>query len=239
MGAMEESETLPGGEKKRRARKLAESDPHREVVTRNAEETRERILQAGIAEFSAHGFSGARIDRIAAAASINIRMLYHYFGDKAGLYVAVLERVLGNLRHEELKVDVDHVSPTDGMVQLFEFIDGHFHAHPELISLLSAENLQRAVFLKRSRETPLMSSPVIGHIEKLLRRGAAEGLFRPAIDPLHLYVVMVALSYFHRSNAHSLTAIFGVDVGERSWQAEHSRIAKAVVLGYVLAEGKG
>lgn len=212
--------------------------PRREAATRNAEETRERILQSGLVEFAAHGFSGARIDRIAAAAAINIRMLYHYFGDKAGLYVAVLERVLGNLRHEELQVDVDHVPPREGMAQLFDFIDGHFHAHPELISLLSAENLQRAAFLRKSQATPVMSSPVLGQIDKLLRRGVADGVFRSGIDPLHLYVVMVALSYFHRSNAHSLTAIFKVDVTDEGWQAEHSRIARDVVLGFVTAGPK-
>ncbi|MCW5715854.1 MAG: TetR family transcriptional regulator [Bauldia sp.] len=222
------------GRKGRRPRKTAApSAPRREVATRNAEETRERILQCGLTEFAAHGFSGARIDRIASAASINIRMLYHYFGDKAGLYVAVLERVLGNLRREELQVDVDHVSPVEGMGQLFDFIDGHFRSHPELISLLSAENLQRAVFLKRSQATPIMSSPVLGQIDRLLRRGVAEGAFRDGIDPLHLYVMMVALACFHRSNAHSLTAIFKLDVAETGWQAQHSRLAREAIIGFV------
>jgi len=33
----------------------------------------------------------------------------------------------------------------------------------------------------------------------LLERGVKEGLFRSGIDPLQLYVMMVAFSYFHRS----------------------------------------
>lgn len=227
------------GKPKRRSRKPAPDALPRDVVTRNAEETRERILQAGLNEFAAHGFSGARIDRIAAAAAINIRMLYHYFGDKAGLYVAVLERVLGNLRHEELQVDVDHVAPVEGMAQLFDFIDGHFRSHPELINLLSAENLQRAVFLKRSQATPVMSSPVLGQIDRLLARGVAAGVFRAGIDPLHLYVMMVALSYFHRSNAHSLTAIFKLDVAGDAWQAEHSNLAREAIIGFVTRSAAG
>ncbi len=56
---------------------------------------RERgILAAALAEFSAKGIAGARVDRIAEAARTNKRMLYHYFGSKEGLYRAVLHQRL-------------------------------------------------------------------------------------------------------------------------------------------------
>ena len=57
---------------------------------RNPEQTRRSILDAASREFAALGFAGARTDAIAAAAGVNKRMLYHYFGDKAQLYAAVL-----------------------------------------------------------------------------------------------------------------------------------------------------
>src|SRR5450432_3000478 len=59
-------------------------------ATRNAGRTRERILAAALKEFAAKGFAGARVDVIARQAAINKRMLYHYFGDKEGLFKAVL-----------------------------------------------------------------------------------------------------------------------------------------------------
>jgi AcrR family transcriptional regulator len=60
--------------------------------------TRERILDAALAAFGAHGPMGARVDEIAASAGVNKRMLYHHFGDKAGLFRAALEeRVLARL----------------------------------------------------------------------------------------------------------------------------------------------
>ena len=58
--------------------------------------------------------------------------------------MSVLEHVLGELRSEEFKLEVDHVAPLEGMLQLFRFIHDHFGAHPELIALLSGENLLRA-----------------------------------------------------------------------------------------------
>jgi AcrR family transcriptional regulator len=52
--------------------------------------TRRRILAAATAEFAAHGIAGARVDRIAANAKANKAQLYAYFGNKEGLFDAVL-----------------------------------------------------------------------------------------------------------------------------------------------------
>jgi len=54
-------------------------------------ETRQRILDAALREFSASGFAGARMDRIATAASVNKALIYYYFDSKENLYAAVLE----------------------------------------------------------------------------------------------------------------------------------------------------
>src|ERR1700722_7975419 len=62
------------------------------ATLRNPERSRARILAAALKEFSAKGFAGARVDAIARRASINKRMLYHYFGDKEELFKAVLRR---------------------------------------------------------------------------------------------------------------------------------------------------
>src|SRR5882757_8162163 len=61
-------------------------------VSRNPQQSQERILEAALKEFAAKGFAGARLDVIARRARINKRMLYHYFGDKEGLFREVLRR---------------------------------------------------------------------------------------------------------------------------------------------------
>jgi len=207
--------------------------PSRPDGKRNSNRTRERILRAAIREFAAHGYNGARVDRIRRRAQANTRMIYHYFGDKRGLYLAVLEHVIGELRHEELRLAIDHVDPREGLMQLFEFIHTHFGEHPELIHLLSGENLLRARFLRSSSKTPIISSPLMPLMEQLLRRGEREGLLRGGIDPLHLYVVMVALSYFHRSNAHTLSTLFRTDLLATSWQSQHKKVAAEVLARYL------
>jgi TetR/AcrR family transcriptional regulator len=91
--------------------------------------TKDRILRAAVNEFAAKGFSGGRIDTICGAARVNIRMIYHHFGDKEGLYVAALEETLSGLRSEELKLDFESVPPMEAMLAVFEFTYEHFAAN--------------------------------------------------------------------------------------------------------------
>jgi AcrR family transcriptional regulator len=200
---------------------------------RNADRTREKILRAAIGEFATHGYSGARVERIRKRAGANTRMIYHYFGDKSRLYVAVLEHVIGELRQEEMHLEIDRIDPVEGLLQLFDFVDQHFTAHPELMTLLSGENLLRGRFLRSSAKTRIISSPLISLIEELLRRGERKGLIRAGIDPLHLYVLMVALCYFHRSNAHTLSFLFRTDLLDSDWQSEHKKAASEMLVGYL------
>jgi AcrR family transcriptional regulator len=197
--------------------------------------TRERILRAAVNEFAAKGFSGGRIEAICASARVNIRMIYHHFGGKEGLYIAVLEETLGGLRNEELKLDFAAASPMNAVLQLFEFTYEHFAAHPRLISLLSGENLLKAKFLKRSKRTPVISSPVLAQLKEIIGRGEAQRLFRRGIDPLQLYVLMVSLSYFHLSNGYTLSVIFQEDIFKPDWLKQHKAIARDVVIRFVQA----
>src|SRR3954466_7021259 len=57
-----------------------------------AEQTRERILTAAVAEFGAKGYSGARTAGIAARAGVNQQLISYYFGGKRGLLDALRER---------------------------------------------------------------------------------------------------------------------------------------------------
>ena len=59
-------------------------------MPRNSELTRRKILDAAVDEFAARGYAGARVDRIAASAGANKRMIYHHFGNKLGVFEAAL-----------------------------------------------------------------------------------------------------------------------------------------------------
>jgi AcrR family transcriptional regulator len=95
---------------------------------RDAAATKQRLLQAATQEFVERGVAGARVDRIAARAKANKRLIYDYFGDKDGLFDAVLD----NLTEEGIgAVPID---PTDLPVYAGRLFDFHLD-HPELLRL--------------------------------------------------------------------------------------------------------
>jgi TetR/AcrR family transcriptional regulator len=59
---------------------------------RDPERSRERILEAALAEFASKGFAGARVEQIAARAGVNKQLISYYFGGKQGLYQALGDR---------------------------------------------------------------------------------------------------------------------------------------------------
>lgn len=180
---------------------------------RNPDRTREAILAAAQAEFSAKGLSGGRVDAIARRARANKRMIYHYFGSKEKLYLAALERVYEGLRGTERTLDLAHLEPEAAIRRLVEFNFDYSRAHPELISMLNNENLYRARHLHKSKKVRQLHSPLVRLIEDILKRGAARGVFRAGLDPVDVYITIAAVGYFYLSNNWTLSTIFGRDLG--------------------------
>jgi TetR/AcrR family transcriptional regulator len=200
---------------------------------RDAAGTKERILRAAIAEFAERGLSGARIDSIAQRSGANMRMLYHYFGSKEELYIFVLEHVYEDLRLKEKALKLPNLEPFEAMEKLFDFTFSHFAANPDVISLWTGENLQKGQYLSQSLRAANISSPLLVAIDETLQRGQRNKVFRSGIDPLQLYVTMVALSYFHLSNAYTLSAIFRTNLHSDKWRNERRKHAHDVIAAYL------
>lgn len=184
----------------------------RNGTSRDPEGTKTAILAAATREFADKGFGGARIDAIAAQARINKRMLYHYYGGKEALYLAVLEESYAAIRRAEAKLDLAHREPEDGVRELVQFTFRYFLDHPEFLSLLGTENLLKGKFLKRSERILAINSPLIDELRGVLERGARKGVFRPGIDPLDVYLTMAALGFFYLSNRWTLSTVFRRDL---------------------------
>lgn len=199
----------------------------------NEEKVREAVLTAAIGEFFEHGFGGARVDAIAARAKTNKRYLYVYVGNKEAIWLAALERVYEIMRAGERELRLENLAPDEGMRQLIRF-NFRFHAnHPEFISMLNDENRQQARNLRRSTKAQKMYSPLLAWIEGLLRRGEETGLFRAGVDPVQLYISIVALSYFYCSNQHTLSVIFGQDMGGKREMQRREEHVVVVIMGYL------
>lgn len=205
----------------------------RAIQRRDPERTRARILEAAKAEFAERGLGGARVDRIARLAGANKRMLYHYFGAKQELFLAVLEDTYEEIRSAEAALHLQELDPATAMRRLVEFSFDYFVDHPHFTRLLNSENLHRAAHLKRSRRLPAMQSPLIATITLVLQRGVDTGQFRNGVDPVQLYVSIAALGYFYFSNIHTLSAAFGKDLASRRHRLTRRQHVVDVILGYL------
>jgi AcrR family transcriptional regulator len=200
---------------------------------RNPERTRELILDAATEEFSARGLGGARVDAIAKRAVTNKRMLYHYFGNKEGLYLAVLERAYAHIRGYELELHLADLEPLEAMARLVTYTFDYFIEHPEFLKLLGDENLHKAVHIRSSRRIPEMHSPLVGQLREILRRGEAAGVFRRGVDPVQLYISIAGVSYFYFSNIHTLSTIFSRRLDTARALAERRRHVVEVITQYL------
>lgn len=200
---------------------------------RDALTSRERILRAAIREFSEQGYRGGRVERIAKSAGMNLRMLYHYFGDKEELYIASLERVYVEMRRAEQALELSAFAPLEAMRKFVDFTFDHLARHSEFIGLVISENQLGARYLRRSRLVPSLTPPLRAVIEDLLERGAKAGAFRSDIDPVQLFVTVHAICYLHIANKSTLSVIFNSDLSDPGWLEARRRHVHEVVLAYV------
>jgi TetR/AcrR family transcriptional regulator len=174
--------------------------------------TRKKLLTAARREFASNGLAGARVDEIAARAGVNKQLVYHYFGDKDALYLAVLEWVYEEIRAQERKLNLTGLPPQQAIKKLIESSFDHLAAHPDFIGLLNDENRGGARHVRGSQKLEAMHSPLVSLVSRILADGVKSGVFRRGINPVHLYISIAGLSYFFFSNTPTLSAIFGKDL---------------------------
>src|SRR6202790_837632 len=173
--------------------------------------TQRKLLVAARREFARCGLAGARVDEIAARAGVNKQLVYHYFGDKDALYLAVLEWVYEEIRTQERKLNLEGLPPEQAIKKLIESSFDHLASHPDFIVLLNDENRGGARHVRGSRKLEAMHSPLVSMVSNILADGVRTGAFRKGVNPVHLYISIAGLSYFFFSNTPTLSAIFGKD----------------------------
>ena len=194
-------------------------------TARDPERTRARILLAATQEFARFGLGGARVDRIAARAGANKRMLYYYFEDKDNLFLAVLEASYAQIRAAERALELEHLPPREALERLVHFTWSYFLEHPEFMTLLNSENLHKGRHVRRSRRVGKLHTPLVETLRGVLQRGERDGVFRKGVDPVQLYISIAGEGYFYLSNRYTLSQIFGRDLMSKralSTRARHN-----------------
>lgn len=148
------------------------------VRERSRAETRQRLLEAGMALFAERGVQGAKACEVAVRAGVAVGTLYLHFGDKDGLARAVMQHaideLLGRLQAVRTRVGGDPAERA--------------RAHAETVVRFAEERrpLARVLFVGDVASTRLgaeMLDRLATHQEKRIRDGMMEGWFRDDVDP--------------------------------------------------------
>lgn len=165
--------------------------------------TKERIRRAAMREFSEQGLSGARVERIARAADVNIRMIYYFFGSKKGLLEEVLREIFMQ-RRAQLVSRYDTVADL-----LASYFDGYAE-DAQRVRLLQWEALQtrlpeEAPQLTNFADRQAVIDERIAAIVDLQERG----LVPANLEPQLLYLMFVALAIYPMTFPQSVFIAMG------------------------------
>jgi TetR/AcrR family transcriptional regulator len=195
-----------------------------------ADQTRARILDAAVNEFSANGLAGARTEQIAEAAGVNKALLYYYFQSKQALYDAALESVAARVVTSSMAAIEADCSAGERLVQ---FALNHFdriHSQRAFQSLMQQEMMR----LREGEENsaPLVEKvfrPMMGRVEAVYQEGRASQELVD-VDAWQIMYAALGANVFYFLSAPVVGLLTGRDLFERS-TLEHRRKAAVEYLG--------
>lgn len=199
------------------------------------EATRRDILEVAIREFARKGLAGARIDEIAAKTATSKRMIYYYFKNKQGLYLAALEKSYRDIRRIEETLRLESLPPEEAVRTLVGFTFDYQAENPDFVRLVMNENMLHGKYLAQSASIKELNSPAITGIREIYARGCEQGVFRKGLDPIDLHASISALCFFNVSNQHTFSLIFKRDVMAPEAYAHRRGNVIDMILRYLLA----
>jgi len=157
---------------------------------RDAHATREMLIDAAAMAFAEHGFAGARVDEIAERAGVNKALIYAYYGDKDGLYRAVLSsRLAGPASSLAVTAASDPRQALEEVVRRYFRLLIEDSAFARLLAwhLLSVAPGSRNVLGESA-------APGLDAMADLARRAGATGTIRAGVNPEIFRTAVVALA---------------------------------------------
>jgi len=181
-----------------------------------ADQTRARILDAAVRQFSENGLAGARTEQIAEAAGVNKALLYYYFTSKEDLYAAAIEAVIGSVRADSFSVLEAEISAGERIVHIVLRNFDRSYSYPAMRSLMQ----QEMVRLHRGEENSLAPMvekffrPLWLMMDKVIAEGIASGELVSA-DPAQMRHAALGANILYFLTAPLSQLVYGTDPMER------------------------
>lgn len=160
-------------------------------------ETSDTILDAAEALFARQGFAATTTKQIGAAAGVNPALIHYYFGNKEGLYRALLRRLFETIIARGARQLAASPPPDAAVRALVGIQSDTMVEHPSLPRLLARELVDQGM-THAGEYVGRLSDTLFRRLCELIRDGQEAGIFRRDMDPRFAAVSVVSLvPYFH------------------------------------------
>jgi len=183
-------------------------------------ETRDRLVEAALQEFAAHGFEGATTREIARRAGVALAALPYHFTTKEALWRAAADRIFARLSEtfRARMTGLDGVDLTTRLRLVLRDFVRFAAAHPELHRFMIQEGMRESARLAWLVETHVR--PMYDAVRAMIEAAQREGM-APIGRPEHLHYMLIGAA----SSAYALSAEFelltGVPANREALVAEH------------------
>ncbi len=201
---------------------------------RDAEATKQQILDAAEIEFAKNGLFGARTDAIAKGANVAPRMIYYYFGSKEGLYKAVLQRPAVEFQEILEQLNLEQLPAPEALRILLRNIIVYeiSHRYRGMLFFQEANQNQGKYFQQTIWQQP------IAYVTKILERGIEEGTFCQ-LDPYMTTLTIAGVCVFYANAYENLKHLTpDIELLSSEMIEKYTQAAINLVFNGVLAQEK-
>ncbi len=164
------------------------------------------ILAAAERVFARHGFEGATMAQLAAAAGLPKANLHYYFGTKQGLYRAVLEGILVLWLEDAAVWIVSERHPADGLAGYVRAKMAHSRLRPHASRIFAGELLRGAPHIMLYLGVELRRR--VAELVEVIAGWSASGLMDP-VNPTHLLFNIWAMTQTYADFDVQIRAVLG------------------------------
>lgn len=214
------------------------------AVGRDPERTRRRILDAASQEFSAHGYAGARVGRIARRAKINKRMLYHYFGNKEELFGVLVRNKMAERQARVVSCEKEFIAGLpDWFGKKCATASCRANCSPWCAAAWFVQNSRDRDWIRVLAWEALHAKdkPVVEEAQRRrnwkqavagIRQCQAEGKITAEFAPEHLQLAMVSLAMFPVALPQIARLIVGRSPADPRFQRDYAVFLKQFTGGF-------
>jgi AcrR family transcriptional regulator len=195
-------------------------------VERDADRTRQAILDAAEVVFARQGFDSTSLQEVGQTAGVSRSTPSYFFGNKSDLYEAVLARVVERVQTAMLgaHAEIDPSQPAEDAVAKYvgAFLDLLANDHSYL------RLMQREALTGTSRVASLFGPPVEDTLSALTP--AAE---KANISPQRLLLDIIALCWYPFAHEHTLLPALNMTPRDPAFLQEHKEHLVALICGLI------